>query len=395
MPWKECAPMDEKLLFIADHLRGGVPLSELCRRYGISRKTAYKWVERYRQLGMDGLQERSRRPHGNNQAISYAQRRAIIELRTQQRSQMGPKKLHALLLQRWGPQETPSKTTIYNVLKAEGLVCSRRVRRRSVPTAQPLRTSKQPNGVWSADYKGQFKTADGHWCYPLTIMDHASRYLLAVHVYDSPNYEDAKRSFEQVFRQYGLPERIRSDNGPPFATTGVAGLSRLAIWWIRLGIRPERIERGKPQQNGRHERMHRTLKHALGKEPAADKAALQMQLDAFVEHYNQHRPHEALQQSMPAQHYSDSARPYPSKLPELQYPKHWERVRVSHNGLIYWRALRVYIGYLLAGQWIGMQEVAAGQWDVYLGPVRLGCFNEEDVRGPKKDYVSLKCYPCP
>ncbi|ABX34053.1 integrase, catalytic region [Delftia acidovorans SPH-1] len=197
MPWKECAPMDEKLLFIADHLRGGAPLSELCRRYGISRKTAYKWVERYRQLGMDGLQERSRRPHGNNQAISYAQRRAIIELRTQQRSQMGPKKLHALLLQRWGPQETPSKTTIYNVLKAEGLVCSRRVRRRSVPTAQPLRTSKQPNGVWSADYKGQFKTADGHWCYPLTIMDHASRYLLAVHVYDSPNYEDAKRSFER------------------------------------------------------------------------------------------------------------------------------------------------------------------------------------------------------
>lgn len=265
MPWKECAPMDEKLLFIADHLRGGAPLSELCRRYGISRKTAYKWVERYRQLGMDGLQERSRRPHGNNQAISYAQRRAIIELRTQQRSQMGPKKLHALLLQRWGPQETPSKTTIYNVLKAEGLVCSRRVRRRSVPTAQPLRTSKQPNGVWSADYKGQFKTADGHWCYPLTIMDHASRYLLAVHVYDSPNYEDAKRSFEQVFRQYGLPERIRSDNGPPFATTGVAGLSRLAIWWIRLGIRPERIERGKPQQNGRHERMHRTLKHARAK----------------------------------------------------------------------------------------------------------------------------------
>nr|WP_232240436.1 helix-turn-helix domain-containing protein [Delftia sp. HK171] len=139
--------MDEKLVFIADHLRSGVPLSELCRRYGISRKTAYKWVERYRQLGMDGLQERSRRPHGNNQAISYAQRRAIIELRTQQRSQMGPKKLHALLLQRWGPQETPSKTTIYNVLKAEGLVCSRRVRRRSVPTAQPLRTSKQPNGV--------------------------------------------------------------------------------------------------------------------------------------------------------------------------------------------------------------------------------------------------------
>lgn len=394
MPWKECVPMDEKLLFIADRLRGGVPLSELCRRYGISRKTAYKWIERYRQLGLDGLQERSRRPHRNGLAISHMQRKAIIELRKCQPAVMGPKKLHALLLQRWGVQDTPSKTTIYNVLKTEGLICSRRTRRRTMPTAQPLLTSKQPNGLWSVDYKGQFKTADGHWCYPLTIMDHASRYLLAVHVYDSTNYEDARRSFEQVFRRYGMPERIRSDNGSPFASTGVAGLSRLAVWWIRLGITPERIERGKPQQNGRHERMHRTLKRALGKEPAADKAALQTQLDAFVEHYNQQRPHEALQQSMPAQHYSHSAKPYPSKLPELQYPKHWEKVRVSRNGLIYWRALRVYIGYLLVGQWIGMQEVAAGQWDAYLGPVRLGCFNEDDVRGPQKDYLSLRCYPC-
>lgn len=394
MPWKECVPMDEKLLFIADHLRAKSSLSELCRRYGISRKTGYKWIERYRQLGMDGLQEQSRRPHQSSQAISYTQRQAIIELRTREPGQPGPKKLHTLLVRRWGADNVPSKTSIYNVLKAAGLIRSRRPRRRVQPTAQPLNAAKQPNGVWSVDYKGQFKTSDGQWCYPLTIMDHASRYLLAVHVYDSTSYQDAKRSFEEVFLRYGLPQRIRSDNGVPFASTGAAGLSRLAVWWIRLGITPERIERGKPQQNGRHERMHRTLKHALGTEPAANRHELQARLNAFVSHYNEQRPHEGLEQDFPAKRYCCSDRRYPSALPQLQYPNHWEKARVSHNGLVYWQALRIYIGYLLAGQWVGMQEVAAGQWEVYLGAVRIGCFNVADAGGTKNDYLSLKCHPC-
>lgn len=385
--------MDEKLLFIADHLRAGVSLSALCKRYGISRKTGYKWIKRYRQLGLDGLQEQSRRPAHNRLTLSYAQRQAIIELRTHEPGPPGPKKLQAMLQQQWGAQNAPSKTTIYNILKAQGLIHSQRKRRHVHPTQQPLQNADQPNGLWSVDYKGQFKTADGHWCYPLTIMDHASRYLLAVDAYTSTSYEEARRSFERVFREHGLPARIRSDNGTPFASTGVAGLSKLAVWWIRLGIRPERIARGKPQQNGRHERMHRTLKQALGSEPAADLCALQLRLDAFRQHYNAQRPHEGLEQQTPAQRYTASPRSYPQQLPALQYPPYWEKQKVSSNGLIYWRDLRIYIGYLLSGQEVGMQEVEPGQWQVSLGAVRIGYFREEDKGGAKGDYLSLKVLP--
>ena len=393
MPWKECVPMDEKLLFIADHLRATCSLSELCERYGISRKTGYKWIARYRQLGTDGLQDQSRKPLHNRFAISYAQRQAIIELRTTTPGQPGPKKLMALLEQRWGAGHTPSKTTIYNILKAAGLIQGQRRRRRVHPTEQPLRPSSEPNGLWSVDYKGQFKTADGQWCYPLTIMDHASRYLLAIDAYPSTGFAQAQHSFERVFQHHGLPSRIRSDNGASFASTGVAGLSRLAVWWIRLGIQPERIERGKPQQNGRHERMHRTLKHALGKTPAANLQALQVQLDAFRQHYNEQRPHESLEQQTPSQRYRSSDRTYPEQLPPAQYPPHWESSTVSRNGVVYWRGLRIYIGYLLAGQQIGMQEVAAGQWEVYLCNTRIGYFNQSDKDGIEDDYITLKVLP--
>ena len=393
MPWKECVPMDEKLLFIADYLRASTSLTKLCQRYGISRKTGYKWIDRYRLQGIDGLQEQSRRPKHNCFALSYAQRQAIVKLRTSQPGPLGPKKLQALLKQQWGEEQTPSKTTIYNVLKAEGLIKGQRRRRRVHPTEQPLRNSSQPNGLWSVDYKGQFKTADGCWCYPLTIMDHASRYLLAIDVYNSTNFKEARKSFERVFREYGLPERIRSDNGAPFASTGVAGLSRLAVWWIRLGIQPERIERGKPQQNGRHERMHRTLKQALGKEPAANAQELQIQIDAFRQHYNTQRPHESLGQQPPEQNYYPSSKAFPSILPAASYPPHWDTTIVSSNGLTYWRGLRIYIGYLLVGQVIGMQEVAAGQWEVYLNQTRIGCFNEDDKGGAQNDYITLKVLP--
>ncbi|MDR3002735.1 MAG: IS481 family transposase [Acidovorax sp.] len=385
--------MDEKLLFIADHLRSGISFTELCRRYSISRKTGYKWVERYRQLGVEGLQEQSRRPQHNCFALSYAQRQTIVKLRASTAGQLGPKKLLVLLKQQWGEENTPSKTTIYNILKAEGLIKGQRKRRRVHPTEQPLRSSDEPNGLWSVDYKGQFKTANGCWCYPLTIMDHASRYLLAVDVYPSTNFKDALQSFERVFREYGLPDRIRSDNGAPFASTGVAGLSRLAVWWIRLGIKPERIERGKPQQNGRHERMHRTLKQALCKEPAADLKALQAQLDVFRHHYNTQRPHESLEQQAPCRRYKASPRAWPEKLPSVKYLPHWETSTVSRNGLIYWQGLRIYIGYLLAGQTVGMEQVAAGQWDVYFAAVRIGCFNENDKGGSEGDYISLKVSP--
>lgn len=390
MPWKDVKPMDEKLLFLADHLRGVGNFSQLCERYGISRKTGYKWVGRYRQAGLDGLAERSRRPLHPAEEIPYAIRQAILELRGAQRDAPGPKKIQALLARRFESEIIPCKTSIYNILKAAGQIETRRRVRRVQPSPSPLRTASRPNELWSADYKGQFKTADRQWCYPLTIMDHASRYLLACEGYTGTRQPEARHCFERLFREYGLPERIRTDNGVPFASTGVGGLSRLSIWWIRLGIVPERIKPGCPQQNGRHERMHRTLKRTLATPPGANLAEQQRQLDAFRHDYNQCRPHEGLNQQRPHDCYQPSPRPYPKRLPELEYPSYFQRSRVAQNGLIYWRGLRIYIGYLLAGEWIGLEETAAGQWEAYFGVIRIGTFNEADTTGAKEDYLTLR-----
>ena len=346
MPWKEVRPMDERVLFIADYLRKSNNFSQLCERYGISRKTGYKWVERYRATGADGLIERSRRPHRAGQETPYAIRQAILELRDQ-RDPPGPKKLQALLAQRFDEDAVPSKTTIYNILRRAGKIEPQRRAKCIKASPAKLRPASEPNELWSADYKGQFKTRDGAWCYPLTVMDHASRYLLGCQGLPGTRFEETRAVFERLFREYGLPERIRTDNGVPFASLGVGNLSRLSVWWIRLGIRPERIEPGQPQQNGRHERMHRTLKRSLDIPLAADLPTQQRQLDDFRRHYNDQRPHEGLAQRPPAQCYAPSPRPYPRRLPGLEYPSYFHSGRVSRNGVVYWRALRIYIGYLL------------------------------------------------
>lgn len=390
MPWKDVKPMDEKLLFLADYLRGTGPFNQLCESYGISRKTGYKWVERYQSAGLDGLAERSRKPLHCVSAIPFTMRQAILELRSRERNLLGPKKIQALLAKQFASDEIPSKTSIYNILKAAGLIEGRRRKRRVAPSQLPLRSASTPNELWSADYKGQFKMADYKWCYPLTVMDHASRYLLACDAYHGTQQRDARTSFERLFREYGLPERIRTDNGVPFATTGVGGLSKLSIWWIKLGIVPERIELGAPQQNGRHERMHRTLKQVLGKTACANLGAQQIQLTAFRDNYNEQRPHESLDQQCPSTCYQHSPRPYPDRLPELEYPSYFQRSHVAQNGLIYWHGLRIYIGYLLAGEWEGMEEIAVGEWEVYFGVIRIGYFREADKKGVKEDYLTLR-----
>lgn len=389
MPWKDVRPMDEKLLFLADHVRGIGTFSELCERYGISRKTGYKWVERYRESGLEGLAERSRRPHHSADEIPYAIRQAVLEIRRAQRDPPGPKKIQALLERRYGPDVVPSRSSIYNILKEAGAIEPRRRRRHAPSSRTHLQMARQPNELWSADYKGQFRMRNGQWCYPLTIMDHVSRYLLACDGQPGPRGRDARASFERMFREYGLPLRIRTDNGVPFATTSVGGLSYLSVWWIRLGIIPERIAPGQPQQNGRHERMHRTLKCALGAERGANLEEQQHHLDTFREHYNHHRPHESLAQTNPADVYMRSLRPYPERLPELEYPNYFYRNRVCQNGLIYWRGLRIYISYMLAGQWVGLEERADGQWDVHFGTVLIGSFNEAETKGAKEDYLTL------
>jgi transposase InsO family protein len=390
MPWKEVKPMDEKVLFIADCLREADSFSQLCSHYGISRKTGYKWLDRYRGGGLDGLAEHSRRPRTAAGETPYAIRQAILELRGRGPEPPGPKKLQALLVARFPDQPPPCRTTIYGILKNAGLVEPQRRRRRVAPHRSPLASATTPNVLWSADYKGQFKTRDGRWCYPLTVMDHASRYLLCCQGLGGTRFIEAQAIFERLFREYGLPERMRTDNGVPFASPGPGGLSRLSIWWVRLGIRPERIEPGRPQQNGRHERMHRTLKRAVTHPPAKNLSSQQVLFDQFQHRYNEERPHESLAQISPARCYAPSVRPYPERLPELAYPGWFLRHKVASNGLAYCLGLRVYIGYLLTGQWVGLEAMDDGVWDVYFGPIRLGRFDERDRRGRLNDYIVLK-----
>jgi putative transposase len=389
MPWKDLRPMDERVLFVADYVRELYSFSELCARYGVSRKTGYKWVDRYGREGVEGLEERSRRPLSQPTQLPYAVQQSIIHLRGSRRTELGPKKIQTRLRERYPDQPLPSRTTIYNVLKRAGLIPPRRTRRRVAPSGAVVDGIKVPNGLWSADFKGQFLTGDGHWCYPLTVMDHASRYLLGCQGLPGTRGAETRAVFERLFRRNGLPERLRTDNGVPFASLGSAGLSRLSIWWIRLGIVPERIKPGHPQQNGRHERMHRTLKRAAAQPPAPNARAQQQRFDVFRRHYNAERPHEALAQRTPASLYTPSPRSYPARLPEMIYPSYMHPHRICDTGLIYWNAWRIYVGYLLAGEHVGVEPVGDGLWNVHFGPVRLGGFDERNLK-PGEDYLTLK-----
>ncbi|MGR9073151.1 MAG: IS481 family transposase, partial [Gammaproteobacteria bacterium] len=359
--------MQQKILFIADYLRQVSSFTELCADYGISRKTGYKWVRRFKEEGLDGLQDRETRPVHSPTRTPYAIRQAIIELRQKFQTDPGAKKLRVLLAARYPHIDIPSKSTIYNILNQAGLVKSRRRKRRVPRYPQPFAPVTSANELWSADYKGQFKLGGGQWCYPLTVMDHQTRFLCGCQALSGTRFKETQAVFVDLFRQYGLPDRIRSDNGVPFASRGCGGLSRLSLWWIKLGILPERIEPGKPQQNGRHERMHQTLKEAATRPPAASMKSQQRRFDEFRHEYNQLRPHEALGQCTPASKYRPSQRPYPERTPELHYPDYFEVRKVSTNGVVYWRNKLVYISHLLKDEVIGMEEIEEGIWAVYYG----------------------------
>ena len=379
MPWKEASPMDQRTQFIADHLRDTLTITEVCELYGISRKTGYKWIDRYLRQGPAGLEERSRRPRRSPNATSEEIVGAILEARRRHPS-WGGKKLLALLGRRHPRWELPGRSTACDILSRHGMVPLKRQRRRIGHPGKPTSQILAPNDVWSADYKGQFRTGDGRYCYPLTVADGFSRYLLGCQALMSTAVAEAKPIFARLFKEYGLPKRIRTDNGVPFATNTLARLSTLSAWWVRLGVLPELIEPGRPAQNGRHERMHRTLKAETTRPAAGSLAAQQRRFNVFREEFNHERPHEALDQETPAACYTPSSRVMPDRLPPLEYPDRFEVRYVSANGGIRWNSRWVNVSIVCVGEYVGLEEIADGIWNVYFGPLRLGRLHERRMR---------------
>jgi putative transposase len=379
MPWRQTSPMDQKMQFIADYLRQTLSIIELCELYNVSRKTGYKWIERYLKHGPAGLEERSRQPHSSPHQTPRHVVDAFIELRRHHPA-WGAKKLLAILQKRHPSWPLPARSTVCDILRRNGLVPKTRHRRHIGHPGKPTSPILAPNDVWSADFKGHFKTGDGLYCYPLTVADGYSRFLLGCQALSSTRVQEAKPVFTRLFKEFGLPKRIRTDNGVPFATNTLARLSQLSAWWVRLGILPEFIEPGKPQQNGRHERMHRTLKAETTRPPAASRRAQQRIFARFRQEFNCERPHEALDMQTPASRYEVSPREMPTKLPPLEYPDRFEVRYVSANGGIRWNHQWVNVSHVCVGAYVGLEEIDDGVWNVYFGPLKLGRLLERHMR---------------
>jgi transposase InsO family protein len=375
MPWKECSVVDERLQFVA-RLLDGEAMTDVCREYGISRKTGYKIFDRYKEHGLEALNDRSRRPVRYANQLPQQIESLIVNLK-REKPHWGARKLRELLVRRLsGDVRIPAKSTIHAVLHRHRLV-KPIGRRRHRATGTPLSQGLVPNELWCADFKGEFKLGNGCYCYPLTVTDHASRFLLLCEALESTREKLAFTAFRQLFAERGLPAAIRSDNGVPFASpNSLFNLSKLSVWWLRLGIEIERIKPGQPQQNGRHERMHLTLKNETTRPPGMNILQQQARFDAFVREFNAERPHEALAMRCPAQAYSASARAYDG-LPELTYPLHDRDVLVTACGRICLHRKKINISTVLAGQRIGIKEVDDGIWIVSFMRYDLGYIDLE------------------
>jgi len=377
MGWKGITIMDQRVRFIAEYLRYYFPFSELCLQFNISRKTGYKWIERYEEEGPEGLKDKSRRPHGSPYETDSEVIEAIVQARMKHPT-WGPKKLLEILSPRY--PDLPAISTAADILKRNGLITtSKRTLRRKHPGC-PQTIASKPNDIWSADYKGHFKMRNSLYCYPLTVCDMRSRYLLGCHAHEAVSLQETKHHFTRLFQKYGLPRRIRTDNGVPFASNALARLSTLSVWWVKLGIYPEQIEPGKPQQNGKHERMHRTLKKEATIPPEKNLLAQQKRFDHFRREYNTERPHEALGMKTPSAIYVPSPVRMPKKLDHFDYPYHFEVRRVSRNSGIRWRHRWVQVSSTLAEEYIGFEEVEDGIYNVYFCELLIGRFIEKIMK---------------
>lgn len=377
MPWRECSVMEERLRFVA-RLLDGEGMSAVCREFGISRKTGYKIFNRYRQEGLEALCDRSRRPVRYANQLPEQIERLIVESK-RDKPHWGARKIRELLIRKLaGDVRIPAKSTVHAVLDRHGLVSQARKRNRANKAmGTPLSQAAVPNDLWCADFKGEFKLGNGRYCYPLTVTDQASRYLLLAEALEATREAPVIEAFVRLFRERGLPLAIRSDNGVPFASpNGLYNLSKLSVWWLRLGIAIERIKPGNPQQNGRHERMHRTLKQETARPPGMNALQQQARFDAFISEFNEERPHEALAMKLPTELYTPSSRPY-SGLPELTYPLHDKDILVTACGRICMMRKKINVSTVLAGQRLGIKEVDDGIWLVSFMHYDLGYIDLE------------------
>jgi putative transposase len=376
MPWREMSPMEERLELVYEYERGLLTMTELAAQYGISRKTGYKWLARYDTNGAGGLQDRSRRPHLSPQATDPDLVEVLLAHR-RRHPRWGAKKLLAVSARQQPDAAWPSRATVCTLLKQRGLIAPWRRRARSPHApASPLAPITAVNQTWTTDFKGEFRTGDRVYCYPLTLRDGFSRFVLRCDAFLGRTTEATQRRFERAFRDYGLPERIRSDNGGPFASMGLGGLSQLSVWWMRLGIIPERIAPGHPEQNGSHEQFHRVLKAETARPPAPNCTAQQQRFRRFVREYNEERPHEALRDQPPASCYAPSRRALPTRLPPLDYAGHTEPRLVSGNGCVSWAGAPLFVAAPLAGQYVAFEEVDDGIWTLWFATVALARYDE-------------------
>lgn len=374
MPWRTTDLVTIREEFVQEALRGRHLVAALCNAYGISEKTGHKWLNRFREEGRAGLSDRSHAPHDAPHRMSSEVRREILALR-EKHPTWGPKKLRVVLRRRLPEKHWPAASSIGELLRREGYVQPARRRNAGLglPIDSGLTVAHAPNDVWSTDFKGQFRLSSGELCYPLTAQDVLSRYVIGSTALGSTAAVPVQIAFSRHFEEFGLPLVIRSDNGVPFASPSAIGrLSKLSVWWIRLGIRPERIEPAQPQQNGTHERMHKTLKAEATRPPGSSLSEQQLRFDRFRREYNDERPHESLNQETPASRYSASPRGFPSCLPELIYPGHFEVRTVTESGAINFRSRRFQLSTALTTQQIGLEETEDDMWTVSFGPLLLG-----------------------
>ena len=377
MPWKECNVVEERLRFIA-RLLDGEKMAGLCREFGISRKTGYKIFKRYKDCGIDGLTDRSRRPYRQASQLPMQIEKLIVGLKKEY-PHWGVPKIREKLRRLYPDMHCPAISTVHAVLDRYGLV-ERRKRRRNKACGTALAHVTEPNELWCADYKGEFMLADRRYCYPLTITDYASRYLFTVDALSTTKEVYAFSVFERAFKDFGLPKAIRTDNGVPFSCcNALYGLSKLSVWWLRLGIQIERIKPGCPQQNGRHERMHLTLKKEATKPASFNFLQQQERFDKFISVYNQERPHQALAGAYPGDLYTPSVRGY-APPPEPEYPYHDKSVRVTHCGRICIGRRKINLSTVFAGQIVGLREVEDQVWLVSFLDFDLGFFDQDEGR---------------